>query len=163
MPSVFWRSLCSLISHTFTNSPSCSFIISSFPDSRGSLSACLLCLLLLGCGWRGNIFPLLKGDPASSQPGPPCPEAEGDAEIPRKSPRLVLCITFGTCPRTASCSGNHWEKPENQDKPRSGRENQNKPSLGREKQNKSSSGWENQDKSSSGRGNQNKPISGRGN
>lgn len=50
-------------------------------------SACLLCLLILGCGWRGNMIPLVKGiHSASSQPGSPCLEAEGDGLSCRESP-----------------------------------------------------------------------------
>jgi len=78
MPSVLWRSLCSLISRTFTNSRSWSFIIFSFPTQSGpqTLSTHLLCLLILEYGWRQNVIPLLKGThPAPSQPGALRPEA----------------------------------------------------------------------------------------
>lgn len=133
MPSVLWRSLCSLISHTFTNSRSWSFIIFSFPtQSDSQTSACLLCLLVLGYRWRQYTIPLLKAiHPAPSQLGFRRPEAEGDGlarrgRVPEKPPDSCPASPSGDAPGLHPAQKGHrsrlgWEKTENQDKSRSAR------------------------------------------
>lgn len=122
MPSVLWRSFCSLISHTFTNSQFWSFIIFSFPVRLRRSQ--LVCFASLFWGTDGDsTIPLLKGiHTAPSQSGSLHQKAEHDellhrSRAPEKTPGSASHLEDASTWK-GHCKQLGREKTENQNKSR---------------------------------------------